>query len=798
MKIILYHKIAIKQIKYKNKVRFFLHFFEFAGIIAYVLYVVKFFMKKVFIQIRQWVLKHRKKIIYGAIALFVFQIWFFDSCWIWMDNNVFAEDGQASTENDFTSKLASWDNDLSFFKVVLYVFVYPILIIAWKLVDNSMVYWEIFWFDAILRRLWVIIRNIANFCLWGLVLYNIFNFLITGQKTDDIKKLLISTLIAWVGIQASWFIMAVLIDASTVVTYGIGSLPTTVLDDGDIKDPKSLLDDENKLQSKNPYVLKTTLFYDAENPEHIEIYMSTLKNQYISECEVFEISKGTEKESIILAPKYIYYKWWSGVLTEQLMCNYENNIYSFNNLVVDRKTCSWTWCKTEQENYDAAIEDKEGELKTNIDSVREHIQRWEILQIWNAHASWWINGRIFQWIQYDTSQERGLDINNERIWTWWNAKKMSEIIDWTYAWVFTNLYTSLLNMGKDAKLTKGPVQATAPKLLNECISVLFLLIITVPLLAMTIVFVIRIFVLWVAIAISPIIVLMQAFNLRGKVKEKVWSGGMSNYLEYFEISNLIWIIFFPAIMCFAVSLSSVLVETIKYLNYEEIGTSPISILSWVVTLDIAGFWVATWKIICSIISLAVTRFLLRACIQFTKIWKSETWIVNSLRKLAEKAAWSLPIIPVPTPNWVRTVGRDAAFKSNGGYFNNVVQQLKTTFEEEDISAFNNFFNKKPPASNPSNQAPWNNGGSLPATSIQWYVQALTSNIPQNRIDQDINVGGSTLKFSGLHPQDQKNIINEINNLSDPSIKDSLWTSSPRITIDNDTYTYNQAQGKYTI
>lgn len=51
----------------------------------------------------------------------------------------------------------------SFLEKAIYVLIYPILFLAAKLVDNSLIYAETFDFDAVLRKLWNIMRNLANF-----------------------------------------------------------------------------------------------------------------------------------------------------------------------------------------------------------------------------------------------------------------------------------------------------------------------------------------------------------------------------------------------------------------------------------------------------------------------------------------------------------------------------------------------------------------------------------------------------------------------------------------------------------
>ncbi len=72
--------------------------------------------------------------------------------------------------------------------------------------------------------------------------------------------------------------------------------------------------------------------------------------------------------------------------------------------------------------------------------------------------------------------------------------------------------------------------------------------------------------LWLAISLSPIIILLKAFDLEKNIPKAV---------DFLKIENLIPIIFSPVIICFAVSLSTVLVRIIATMNWEKINTEPI-------------------------------------------------------------------------------------------------------------------------------------------------------------------------------------------------------------------------------
>ena len=140
------------------------------------LYVVKIFMKKIFIQIKEWIVKHRRGLIYGVLASFIFGFCFFNWGWIWVENVVFADDQwvQQTQTSVATEKVTEWEASFSFLRKVIYILLYPLLLLAWKLVDNSLVYWEVFWFDAVLWQLWNFVKNLANFALWFFFLYKIF------------------------------------------------------------------------------------------------------------------------------------------------------------------------------------------------------------------------------------------------------------------------------------------------------------------------------------------------------------------------------------------------------------------------------------------------------------------------------------------------------------------------------------------------------------------------------------------------------------------------------------------------
>ena len=103
--------------------------------------------------------------------------------------------------------------------------------LAWKFMTNDFVYGTFLHLDKALWNLWNIMKNFANIALWCVLVFAIVKNIFTGSFWDkspiqNIKDTVIHTLIAWVLIQMSWFLMAALFDISTIATVAVWSLPS--------------------------------------------------------------------------------------------------------------------------------------------------------------------------------------------------------------------------------------------------------------------------------------------------------------------------------------------------------------------------------------------------------------------------------------------------------------------------------------------------------------------------------------------------------------------------------------------
>lgn len=765
------------------------------------------FMKKAFIQLLQWILKYKKRLIYWVLALFIVQVCFFSLGWIVWDNEVYAQAQNTqtndSTQNaNFQEQATEWYWTMAFAQKLVYVLIYPVLIVAGKLVDNSLVYWEVFWFDAILRKLWVIVRNLANFWLWFIFIYKIFEILIKGKEWEWVKKLLISALIAGVWIQASWFAMAALIDMSTILTYWIWGLPISVLWGDESKSWD--WDSKDKDQWYDPYVLKTVVSFDAKDMDSFRTYLTNTDKDvngevisdsnrfYISECEtfVYEYTGAANtwnrySEELIIWPKMIYYENKDGKFfgTKELMCNYFGQVYVFSKLYSkwedtklkftsfkEKTKQEETSVKDDQNKYDNSIASVTTALKSaSKDELLAAISAGTILQVWDAHSDWTISG-IWN-VKYTESQKWWLDVDNARIGEGGKVtSKLHNLIDWdSYVWVFTALYASLINAWRDVIISDWSPYAS---LLNTALSFLHMLAIAIPLIVVALVFMMRIGVLWLAIALSPAIILLKAFWFDKSDFMKKW------IFDYLMIENLLPIIFYPAIICFAISLSTVFVRKISDLNREKIETLWGSeILWWLIKLNIEWFSIWIWKLVVAVMWVAITWFLVRAAVECSKLWK--TWIVKSMKWLANDAILSAKLIPIPwkdgksTMVWIWTafgLQTDSSWNivSWDWIISRMTARAKTQFENEDNEAIRQMFMSEEEKEEEKKKNKKASSGR--------YQTALLSyeswSVPNNWTEEPINVGSdgekATRKWSDLDASAQKSVIEWINKITNES------------------------------
>lgn len=138
----------------------------------------------------------------------------------------------ADTTNDTSSLLNTITNALDDIIRIAARARIPLAIIAGKLMTNEFVYGSFMHMDKYLWTIWNIMKNFANFGLAAMIIIWIIQYM---KEWKSPQKVIISALIAGVGIQASWFIVGWLVDISTVLTSTIASFPSAFIWENDLK-----------------------------------------------------------------------------------------------------------------------------------------------------------------------------------------------------------------------------------------------------------------------------------------------------------------------------------------------------------------------------------------------------------------------------------------------------------------------------------------------------------------------------------------------------------------------------------
>ena len=127
-----------------------------------------------------------------------------------------------------------WGDNLWFFfdlfkKIVEYAYLIlrPLMIISWKFLSNNFVYGSSFGIDNVLWQLWQVVRVFSNYMIWFIFIASIFIYFFKADSNLSWKKNLPRVAISAIFINMSWFLIAVLIDISTVLTLAAWSIWST-------------------------------------------------------------------------------------------------------------------------------------------------------------------------------------------------------------------------------------------------------------------------------------------------------------------------------------------------------------------------------------------------------------------------------------------------------------------------------------------------------------------------------------------------------------------------------------------
>ncbi len=578
--------------------------------------------------------------------------------WLWSivfssNSNVYAQTSTpAGTETTTTVEeeqdvmIMNFNKTSSSLLKFIYWLLWPVLFICGIALDNTLVYWWFLHLDASLWSLWNIMKNFANFALWFMVLFAIVRNIFAapfGKSWDKwspvniIKK----TLIAGVLIQMSWFLMAAVIDLSTILTYSVWWLPMTVLQNNPDYSEKTI------------FWISAILDINDNNDNNMWLnYHNTYAWKRVSPCIVKEVNWLT----------------WDYIWGREMVIFDEDTIFQDNICAI------WAWPYKFKEHFIT----EDNPISSYSDNVwyREGFDSY-MNDISSDDARWLVADCSLISTDYSEIPKTCLDA-----WYWvlWSKDSFFTDVDDDqkmtvdsllekskgFVWPFITIYSSLLDF---TTIVEDPNQNAwnMSTFFVLVIKLLFAVALFFPLLALAAVLIARVWIIWLAIAISPILVLLWVFKGVFDIGGKSGSG----LFEHFSGSNLVKLIFAPVFVVFAISMSLIFLTALtdrgvgnydtenvdakitnKEWQMEELGMYKVSDRTYSILglIEIELDWEKVDKgmdtfarLITNLFAVWIIWFFLFFAVKMTKLWeKLWWWIQDTVQNLMK----NLPIIPI--------------------------------------------------------------------------------------------------------------------------------------------------------
>ncbi len=523
-----------------------------------------------------------------------------------------------------------------------------------------MVYGGFLALDAPLWKFWNIMKNFANFTLWFMVLFSIIKSIFSWEKwTKAPLKIIQNALIAGVLIQASWFLLAAVVDVSTVATYAIWGLPLSVL--------------ENNDELGNKPIVAPHSTFDLQNYENLEKYSDNFDVWY-SYGEAKKISKCEVKEHHIIglangSPEYSneLHTQWAYPGKDLELCMYGNILYAFdepdelNNEQNAESYATALWVLWDNNRSYFIIDSPATNCPTDTSKLESSPHARYGVDLANCSNKMLAQQRAKKRMAYQRDHKDGMTV--------------SKIIDkgkW-FTGPLVTMYASLLNFAEISDIPKDAGNSWA-MWIELLIKTIFALALLIPLLVMCIVLLLRIGIIWLYIAFIPFLILIWVFG---------WDSSLDGLWKLKDMVSNPWkvagIIFAPVIIVFALSISVIfmtalnnsLSDTTKQheffknlnMNYDE-KTQDLTV-AWGISTMIK--WDDSWSdfdtiknfsswLFMNLFGIALIWAILFAAIKVTALWEAVNSKLNADKRLG-KWLWAIPIVSIKWQGvWLSALG----------------------------------------------------------------------------------------------------------------------------------------------
>ena len=573
----------------------------------------------------------------------------------------------------------------------------------------------------------------------------------------------------------SWFIMMALVDVSTVLTYSLWGIPLSVVKEDPKANDKASEEKLQRILGINLAINYWNAWSQQEWADETFIVYRNYNNHRFAPCELIDLWSGSNIQKYLLWRKFSEYKkkWAAGDEIIDMLggyCMHNGVLFSFPGL------------DSSKGKYDAEMKSFKYDLQNyaNPSALENAINAGLIFPFsgYNEGSSGTMEGGKSVKIGENTYQSYPSDCLHFWFLTWGSTKCIfNEAPDFTidtllekassYTGPFISLYSSLINY---SYLTSNG--STMTKMIEMFLNALFAVVLLLPLLWVAIVLFARVAILWIVIATSPALVLIEVFkDLLGKGLS--WS----SFWKHFEVKNIVKLLFAPVLITFALGVSIVFMTALKNtlwtpdelkprevidndrlydvtgLKMEEDGS--VSLL-WFIKIQRDAASVSLSWIITMLFGIAITWFLLFWAIKQNSIWET---IWNTLQSFWEKTLWTIPILPTPH-------GGVGFWALSSDKLNQYTSKLSSKIRARDEATLNKLF---------PDESFWKDDSTKPSFDI-WSLSEpdfRDFDVAFRNNSKSIDIGGKTIQiadaFSVENPHLTKNFAkmqNRIGGISD--------------------------------
>ena len=229
-----------------------------------------------------------------------------------------------------------------------------------------------------------------------------------------------------------------------------------------------------------------------------------------------------------------------------------------------------------------------------------------------------------------------------------------------------------------------------------------LVLFTLSLLVLTVVLIVRLAYLWVAIALSPLIIFIKQFEIKGLDQTKEWG--------FLNVDTIIGLIFQPVKFCFFIGLMMIIIviyQSFFQLDYKDASFAEgnVRILTtkngenWysstvkidgLLNMNMSNAKMTIQEIFIAILSLAFMRMIIKVAITNKTGVKKLDQFTSSVAKLGQSTIESTPIIAVPNGSlalwdiYSSQEGRSALLESREAGVNQWAR-IKRDKQDEELS-----------------------------------------------------------------------------------------------------------------